>query len=102
MNDEYNSEEIKMDEHCRNCNYFHPISPDPEWVKREWGECRVLSPRADQGVIGNWPIIIAGDWCGQWKKRNKELPEPISYDCREINPPKFDNTGKKPFCGFSR
>lgn len=95
-----NFEETRMDELCRTCHFFYHILPDPEWVAREWGECRVLSPRAEHGVIGSWPIIIADDWCGQWKERNKELPEPVRYDCRDINPPKSGNTGKKAFCGF--
>ncbi|MEO5349242.1 MAG: hypothetical protein H7836_06325 [Magnetococcus sp. YQC-3] len=91
-----------MNELCRDCHFFYPISPDPEWVKREWGECRVSSPRAEHGVIGSWPIIIADDWCGQWKKREKALPEPISHDCRDINPPKSSSTGKNSFVGFAR
>lgn len=89
-----------MGELCCYCKYFYPIVPDPEWVKRDWGECRVLSPRAEHGVIGSWPIIIADDWCGKWEKRATDLPTPVSFDCRDINPPKSGNVGKKSFCGF--
>ena len=92
---------MKMDERCRSCKFFYPILPDPEWVKRDWGECRVSSPQADHGVIGVWPVIITDDWCGQWKKQDKDVPEPISYDCRDINPPKSGHTGKKSFPGFT-
>ncbi len=89
-----------MEESCHNCAFFFPIVPDPEWVERAWGECRALPPRAEQGVVGCWPIIVANDWCGKWEKRKRELPEPVSYDCREIAVRKTSSSGKKTFCGF--
>lgn len=60
-----------MSRRCDKCEHYEPNNPQK-------GACRhsppVLTP--DDGFI--WPIMDADDWCGEFKPRGTEEPEPVA------------------------
>lgn len=57
-------------EKCSECNWFNPLPqtvPDGKWK----GECHGSPPIRPGDVSGQWPIVLASDFCGTWKAKPK-------------------------------
>ena len=68
---------------CWHCRFFEP--PNPEVLNQPWtdetlsGECRLHPPQVgdllhrgtedEERWFGNFPRVMAGDWCGQFWPR---------------------------------
>ena len=50
---------IKPVRKCYSCDYFHQTHVGAG------GECRYNPP-----VDRKWPVVLNGDWCGKFEKRN--------------------------------
>ena len=74
---------------CFDCVYFVPEgSQHNDLIPRQWDEC--LEGECHRGVprlglmlkdrhgdsfrhFGEWPKVMAGDWCGEFKPREVEI-----------------------------
>ena len=72
---------------CWHCRFFEPS--DPSSLEKPWtdetlpGECRLLPPQIgdlikrgtddEERWFGNFPRVMAGDWCGQFQPREPQL-----------------------------
>ncbi len=63
---------------CSVCIYFNSFSPDDS---ESGGQCRRYSPiKCDRpGVnFAEWPIVKAGDWCGDFVDEDPEEDDGIT------------------------
>ena len=66
---------------CWHCSFFHPEGivsrQQPLFDEAQPGECRIYPPQVgdlihrgtddEQRWYGNFPRVMAGDWCGQFQ-----------------------------------
>jgi hypothetical protein len=53
-----------LNQNCENCVFS--VSRD---VHQHELECHINPPQSalQHGRLGNWPVVMEIDWCGQWK-----------------------------------
>ena len=82
---------------CRTCRYFVPHEQVPLRMEniRFGGECRVKPPvprtqdHVDSGYpmgTGVFPVVLAADWCGEFRPRARLQDEPREEIPREGTP----------------
>ena len=52
-----------MADTCESCRFGQQ-----EDLRRGWGKCRRYPPKVySHNPSGNWPVVDASDWCGEYK-----------------------------------
>lgn len=51
--------------HCSDCRFFEDAGK--ETANDSIGICRRQAPRTNEYGVVKWPIVKAGDWCGEFE-----------------------------------